>query len=189
VIEADLAAGFAHDEGASKVADPEPGVSVTDAGVPIYEEPWAESEAAIAEEEGTPSVVDAWAAPEEEGPTAVEDAETAPLPFLEEVSDETSDYGTGTAEEAPFPWELPGAAPGAGTELEPEDVEPPVDSFAAEEPASEREPLPAEYRSEAAAPPPEQSEVSGPRPSSAPEGPSEDEDLESFQAWLRSLKR
>jgi tetratricopeptide (TPR) repeat protein len=197
-IEADLAAGFAHDEGASKVAGPEPGVSVGDAGVPVYEEPWAESEAAIAEEEGTasviaeeegtPSVVDAWAAPEEEGSTAVEDAETTPLPFLEEVSDETSDYGTGTAEEAPFPWELPGAAPGAGTELEPEDVEPPVDSFAAEEPASEREPLPAEYGSEAA-PPPEQSEVSGPRPSSPSEGPSEDEDLESFQAWLRSLKR
>lgn len=116
----------------------------------------------------------------------------ADLPYLEEAATSAAEDGTGSAEDEPFPWEMPGgasvaegfdeeetsAAPDAG--LDPffvDDVEPA--GMRSEEPLPEAVgPAPAEARPEPA---------SGQRATSG--DPSEDEDLESFQAWLRSLKR
>jgi hypothetical protein len=90
------------------------------------------------------------------------------------------------AEDAPFPWELPEEAASAGAPRAPEEEE----AFSFESLLAEPEP---EREAEPETPP-----VSGPPPaeSAAPASAEpaaahdeEEDDLESFQAWLRSLKR
>jgi hypothetical protein len=127
--------------------------------------------------------------------------------------------GTGSAADEPFPWEEPltpvqtsesQAAEGGvqrerGSELEdhlPVDEEPPFPAEAGEqgrdnsfeaylafddEPRGNPAPMPTPApRSEDAPPPPAPEPAPAPTPAG---GQEEDDDLESFQTWLRSLKR
>lgn len=133
-----------------------------------------------------PATVYATAAPWDV-PVEDVDGEATELPYLEEVPDDDAAAGTGPADDEPFPWELPGgsAEPSSeeydrapASELDPyfvDDVEPA--GMTASDPLPESAPLPdPEGRLETEA-------------RAADPDPSEDEDLESFQAWLRSLKR
>lgn len=107
------------------------------------------------------------------------------LSFLAPDDAAAGSPGTAPADDEPFPWEVDGA----------EAVQ--TSSGAAEESASEVEPLfgesVPEWREPVAESNPETvvaGEVTVEEDRTAPVGePVEDEDLESFQAWLRSLKR
>jgi tetratricopeptide (TPR) repeat protein len=159
---------------------------------PVEDEPWS---APAAEAEP-------WAAAEGEG----QDEE---LPWL------TQDAGTAGADDAapaaeePMPWEtsfelspeVPESGPGErpAPRQEPT-IEPAGGGFSFEDffsepaaaaepaPAPEPEPLPVPLPLPEMAPPPAVAQPSAVQPP-ATEGGEEDEDLESFQAWLQSLKR
>lgn len=156
------------------------------------EEPWG----AEAQQAGAEQVTEPWepaadeavsgiqAEPWETGPSLEEEGELEDLPYLEEVTDSAGAGGTGSAEDEPFPWELPGAAPDVEEERPAENVPTGLDPFFVDdvEPAmTPEEPLPE------SAPPAEARQEQ--EPEARPSDPTEDEDLESFQAWLRSLKR
>jgi tetratricopeptide (TPR) repeat protein len=90
------------------------------------------------------------------------------------------------AEDDLFPWELPAeaAAPSTSGEEEFQDGSPLAQPDPALEPRAEQRPPEA---APAAPPPPEVR--GGERPAPGPRTDEDDDDLESFQAWLRSLKR
>lgn len=159
----------------------------------LEEEPWAEEPRAP-----EPPRIDAFELAEDFAAPASEAAPEEAAPAAE-------------AEEA-LPWELP-AEPVAAAPAEPPGAEggfsfddffgggaPAAPSAPAPEPQAEpqAEPEPelppsftpsAAFEPEAAAAPPPESAPAPPSPAAAPAGQEEDEDLESFQAWLQSLKR
>jgi tetratricopeptide (TPR) repeat protein len=156
---------------------------------PADELPWlARDEPARAEAEPVDELP--WLAQDDAAP-----AETAPLddfvPFDLPAVEPAGTEGAGSAapDEA-MPWEggldLPdpfGGAPAVEVPAQPE-VAPPAGGFSLEDFFSEpRTPLPAPA---AAAPRPE---PAPPEPAAPAPRADEDEDLESFQAWLQSLKR
>jgi tetratricopeptide (TPR) repeat protein len=143
-------------------------------------------------------------APEPEPePDTDPEAETEPLMEISELAPaegpaaEAQEPGTGSADADLFPWEMPAstlpeAAPSLPEEVLPEQL-PGFDAFFSEveeqEPTVEDTvPLSPEERAPETAPPaaPEAAPPPAPRPAPAEE---DDEDLESFQTWLRSLKR
>ncbi|MET0399713.1 MAG: tetratricopeptide repeat protein [Longimicrobiaceae bacterium] len=86
-----------------------------------------------------------------------------------------------------YPWELAPAAPQPAAEAPPAPDAQPAAGFSFEE--FFVEPTPAPPAPEVRAPePPRAAEPPAP-PAAAPEAGGDDEDLESFQAWLQSLKR
>lgn len=106
------------------------------------------------------------------------------LPYLEQVERPWSSTGTGSADDEPFPWELPEG-----------------DTFEQAEPIAESESSThSEYGLEEAESAPAEDGADHPEPAEpspaarderaeAAGDATDDEDLESFQAWLRSLKR
>jgi hypothetical protein len=123
--------------------------------------------------------------------------EISELAPAEPPTGEAPEPGTGSADADLFPWEMPAstlpeAAPSLPEEVLPEQL-PGFDAFFSEveeqEPTVEDTvPLAPEERAPETAPPaaPEAAPPPAPRPAPAEE---DDEDLESFQTWLRSLKR
>jgi tetratricopeptide (TPR) repeat protein len=111
------------------------------------------------------------------------EADETSLPYLEPVTERAEEFGTGSAEdEEPFPWELSG--PVADLE-DTSTTAAPIESYFTEEPGAE--PMAAEPAPSEPAPPARSADAGG-TPAASGE-PAEDEALESFQAWLRSLKR
>jgi tetratricopeptide (TPR) repeat protein len=111
------------------------------------------------------------------------EADESSLPYLEPVTERAEEFGTGPAEdEEPFPWEL--STPAAEAE-DTSAAAAPIDAYFSGEP--EAEPMAAGPAPSEPAPPARSAEADG-TPAASGE-PAEDEDLESFQAWLRSLKR
>jgi tetratricopeptide (TPR) repeat protein len=89
-----------------------------------------------------------------------------------------------------YPWELAPAAPQPAAEAPPAPDALPAAGFSFEEFFVEPTPAPPAPAPEARAPePPRAAEPPAPPPAPAAEAGGDDEDLESFQAWLQSLKR
>jgi tetratricopeptide (TPR) repeat protein len=175
-------------------------------GEELLPQPQPAAEATLAPEAGPEEPEEARAEPETPvEPELKPEPGWSPEPASEAEPEVAEEPGTGRAEAELFPWELPmetsagpsrpdvwEASQSATPRTEPENEPEPVgsrdeedffsfDAFFAEEPAAEPAPT-AEARpaGEPSAP-----EVR-PEPAAAAE---EDDDLESFQAWLRSLKR
>ncbi|HEU0015166.1 MAG TPA: tetratricopeptide repeat protein [Longimicrobium sp.] len=178
------------------------------------DEPWAasapspEPEAPAAPAEGSPFFEDEpWAAaPQPEQPAAAADEgplDIGALSFEPLAPPET--HGRGVEVEAPadlLPWEMsPQAAEtpvepappapaggdiGGGFSFEDFFAAPPAPAPAAPQPAAAAPPSPPPPPPPAPAPAPAPAASAAP---AAPGGGDEDEDLESFQAWLQSLKR
>jgi hypothetical protein len=130
------------------------------------------------------------AAPGTPEPVADADAVEAE-PWAAAAADEAATPAA-TEPEEPLPWELPADGPAGEPEPEPEPAAASGPGFSFEEffspePEPEPESPPAPPAAAAEAPPaaPGGTEGAG----APPAGGEEDEDLESFQAWLQSLKR
>lgn len=156
---------------------------------PAEAEPWAETPQAepepwsAAEEQGEELP---WLAPDAgagEEPTPAPPADETPMPWETsfELSPEVPEDAT--AERA-APRQEPTAEPGGGFSFEDFFSEPVAP--AQPEPHPDLEPLPPP---EPAAPPAAAHPAAPPAQPPAAEASEEDEDLESFQAWLQSLKR
>jgi len=174
---------------------------------PVQEEPWS-APAAEPWAAEAPADPEPWAAPADDGaedegeelPWLSQDAGTAetgaaapaeePMPWETpfELSPEVPEGGPG---ERPAPRQEPTAEPGGGFSFEDFFSEPAAPAQPAPEPESEPLPLPEPLSLPETLPPPAAAPPPAPAASQPPtaEGGEEDEDLESFQAWLQSLKR
>jgi tetratricopeptide (TPR) repeat protein len=170
---------------------------------PPLDEPWMADAPSTSEAELLPAseADEPWAIPatptEELLPADDADSPVDELPWLasEPSVEDFAPAGTeaaGSAADEPMPWEM-------GLELPAEEAAPapapaqPVAGFSFEdffsEPAATPPPAPEPVPAPAPAPIPEPRVEAAPAPAAETPAGDDDEDLESFQAWLQSLKR